>query len=81
MQKISSLLKVCGENYCTAPMYGVDVGLSPVRGTPDCLTLGGPTSAAGPVHKDHQVWVWRGNFGDTGKQMAALSFRYHSLVQ
>lgn len=47
MQEISNLLKVCGENYCTAPVGGVGVGLSPVRGTPGCSTLGGPTSAAG----------------------------------
>lgn len=77
LQEISGLLKMCGENYCTAPVYGAGVELAPVRGTPDCLTLGGLTS----VCKEHQVWVWRGNAGDAGKQMAAPSFRQHNLVQ
>lgn len=66
-------------------MYGVGVGLSPVRGTPDYSILGGPTSAAGLwlccMQGPPAVGVKGGTVGDAGKQMAAPSFRQHSLVQ
>lgn len=76
-------MKVCGENYSTAPMGAVGVGLSPVRGA--LLDFGGPNLCSRAVAvlpaRTTKCGCEGGTVGDAGKQMAAPSFRQHSLVQ